>query len=417
MAKRKFLIDLDLNQNELLKARIENLAAAPATPGLGQIYYDTVKQQIGVCINATGPVWSYGGDITDVIAGTGGIVVSVSAAGVATVSLNNATTSTSGAMSATDKTKLDNATSAATPNTLVLRDGSGNFAANTITVNNAPVNGTDATNKAYVDSIAQGLDVKGSVRVHATANITIATAPASIDGVTLTNGNRVLVSGQTTSSQDGIYIFNGTGAPMTRSTDFAIGSGVASAFMFVEEGTAYADSGWVCTNNVGSDVVGTNDLVFVQFSGAGSITAGFGLTKTGNTIDVVAGDNSMTILTDSIAVKLNATGAIETTATGLNTKVDGNTVTKNGSNELTIGNYTSKIGYKAITIGTVAGLQTITHNFGTRQVQVAIYDATTYEIYEAEIKYPTTNTVTIQGAGANVNVVAVIIGNVGQAIA
>ena len=417
MAKRKFLVDLDLNQNELLKAKLESLASAPAGPVEGQIYFDTTKDQIGVCTNATGPVWSYGGDITDVVAGTGGISVSVDANGVATVSIDAATGSTPGHMSAADKTKLDNATSSEVVNTLVIRDANGDFEAGKITLNDTPVNDDHAATKGYVDSVAQGLDVKESVRVHDTANVSISSAPATIDGVTLTSGDRVLLSGQTTTTEDGIYIFNGSGSAMTRAADFATGDTVASAFMFVEEGTANADTGWVCTNNSGSDVVGTDDLVFTQFSGAGSIVAGFGLTKTGNTIDVVAGDNSLDVLADSVAVKLNATGGIETTGTGLNVKVDTNHVTKNGSNELTIGNHTSRIGYKAITVGTVAGVQTITHNWGTREVQVVVYDATTYEIYECEIKHATTNTVTIEAKGTNTNVVAVLTGNVGESIA
>lgn len=413
MAKRNYRVDLDLNQNELLKAKLETLASAPATPVLGQIYYDSTKQQIGVCINAVGPVWSYGGDITDVV-GTLPIVVSVNAAGVATVSINAATTSTAGSMSAADKTKLDNATSAATASTLVQRDASGNATFNMLTINNAPTNATDVVNKAYADALVQGLDIKQSVRAIATTNVASLSGPQTIDTVSLVAGDRVLLISQTTTTQDGIYVV--AAGAWTRATDFAIGSTVAGAFMFVEEGTN-ADTGWVCTNNKGSDIVGTNDLTFTQFSGAGSIVAGFGLTKTGNTIDVVAADNSIDVQADSIAVKLNTTGAIETTATGLNVKVDTNNITKNGSNELTIGNYVSKIGSKAITIGTVAGAQTITHNFNTRNVSVIVYDASTFEVYDVSVSHPTVNTVSISANGSNTSVIAVIIGNVGQAIA
>jgi len=413
MAKRNFRVDLDLNQNELLKAKLETLASAPATPVLGQIYYDSTKSQIGVCTNAVGPVWSYGGDITDVV-GTLPIVVSVDGAGVATVSINAATTSTPGSMSAADKTKLDNATNAATASTLVQRDGSGNATFNMLTINNAPTTATDVVNKAYADALVQGLDIKQSVRAIATTNIATLSGPQTIDTVSLVAGDRVLLIAQTTTTQDGIYVV--AAGAWTRAADFALASTVAGAFMFVEEGSN-ADTGWVCTNNKGADVVGTNDLTFTQFSGAGSIVAGFGLTKTGSTLDVVAADNSIDVQADSIAVKLNATGAIETTATGLNTKVDTNNITKDGSNQLTIGNYVSKIGSKAITIGTAAGAQTITHNFNTRNVSVIVYDAATYEEYTVSVTHPTVNTVTITGNGTNTNVIAVIIGNVGQTIA
>lgn len=413
MAKRNYRVDLDLNQNELLKAKLETLASAPSTPVLGQIYFDSTKQQIGVCINDVGPVWSYGGDITDVV-GTLPIVVSVNAAGVATVSINAATTSTAGSMSAADKTKLDNATNAATASTLVQRDASGNATFNMLTINNAPVSATDVVNKAYADALVQGLDIKQSVRAIATANVTSLSGPQTIDTVSLVAGDRVLLIAQTTTTQDGIYVV--AAGAWTRATDFAIGSTVAGAFMFVEEGSN-ADTGWVCTNNKGSDVVGTNDLTFSQFSGAGSINAGFGLTKTGNTLDVVAADNSIDVQADSIAVKLNTTGGIETTATGLNVKVDTNHITKNGSNELTIGNYVSKIGSKSITIGLAAGTQTITHNFNTRNVSVIVYDASTFEVYDVAVTHPTVNTVAISANGTNTSVIAVIIGNVGQAIA
>ena len=412
MAKRNYIVDLDLNQNELLKAKLETLASAPASPVLGQIYYDSTKSQIGVCTNTVGPVWSYGGDITDVV-GTAPISVSVNGSGVATISITAATTSAAGSMSAADKTKLDNATNTATASTLVQRDASGNAAFNTVTINNAPTAATDAVNKAYADALVQGLDIKSSVRAIATTNIATLSGPQTIDTVSLVAGDRVLLTNQTTSTQDGIYVV--AAGAWTRASDYAIGATVAGSFMFVEEGTN-ADTGWVCTNNKGSDVVGTDNLIFTQFSGAGSITAGFGLTKTGNTIDFVAGDNSLDVQPDSVAVRLNTTGAIETTATGLNVKVDTNNITKNGSNELTVGNYVTKIGSKAITIGTSAGAQSVTHNFGTRNVSVVVYDATTYEEYEVNVVNTSTSVVTISANGANKNVIAVVIGNVGQSL-
>lgn len=409
MAKRNYRVDLDLNQNELLKAKLETLSSAPSTPVLGQIYYDSTKEQIGVCTNATGPIWSYGGDITDVV-GTLPIVVSVNASGVATISINAATTSTAGSMSAADKTKLDNATSSATSSTLVQRDGSGNATFNMLTINNAPSASTDVVNKAYADALIQGLDIKQSARAIATTNIASLSGPQTIDTVSLIAGDRVLLISQTTTTQDGIYIV--AAGAWTRATDFAIGSTVAGSFIFIEEGSN-ADTGWVCTNNKGSDVVGTNDLIFTQFSGAGSITAGFGLTKTGSTLDVVAGDNSIDVQPDSIAVKLNATGALETTGTGVNVKVDNTHITKDGSNQLTIGTGTSKIGTKSITVGLAAGAQVITHNFNTRNIHVSVYDATTYEELECQIVNTTVNTVTITGNGSNISAIAVIIGNSG----
>ena len=158
---------------------------------------------------------------------------------------------------------------------------------------NAPTASADPTSdnqlarKAYVDAVAQGLDIKGSVKALGDANLTLSGAQ-TVDGVSLVDGDRVLLTGQTTASENGIWIVR-TGT-WERPTDFKAGTSVAGAFCFVEEGTSYADSGWVCTSNGGSDVVGTNGLSFTQFSGAGSISAGNGLQKTGNTLSVKVAD-------------------------------------------------------------------------------------------------------------------------------
>ena len=159
----------------------------------------------------------------------------------------------------------------------------------------APTSANDAATKQYVDQASQGLDVKASVRVATTANITIATAlnvGDSIDGVTLADGDRVLVKDQSTASQNGIYI---AGASPARSTDMAASSEAAGVFVFVEEGSTNADNGFVCTTNDSADTVGTHSLTFVQFTGAGQITAGSGLSKTGNTLAVdIPGSTEMT---------------------------------------------------------------------------------------------------------------------------
>ena len=140
--------------------------------------------------------------------------------------------------------------------------------------------------KTYVDNVAQGLDVKDSVRVATTAAVTLASDLEngdSIDGVALATGNRILVKNQATASENGIYIVAASGAP-ARAADMAAASSAAGVFVFVEEGTTNADIGFVCSTNAGSDTVGTHNLAFSQFSGAGAVTAGDGLTKTGNSI-------------------------------------------------------------------------------------------------------------------------------------
>ena len=168
-----------------------------------------------------------------------------------------------------------------------------------------PTASGDAATKGYVDGVAQGLDVKDSVHVATTAAITLASALENgdtIDGVTLATGDRVLVKDQSTASENGIYVVAASGAP-ARAADMAASSQAAGVFVFVEEGTVNADVGFVCTTNNSADTVGTNNLTFSQFSGAGTITAGDGLAKNGSTLSVNVDDSSLEINSDTLRVK------------------------------------------------------------------------------------------------------------------
>ena len=182
-----------------------------------------------------------------------------------------------------------------------------------------PTADADAANKGYVDGVAQGLDVKDSVVATTTANGTLSTAFAngqSIDGVTLQTGDRILIKNQTTASQNGIYNVNASGAP-SRATDMATGSNAAGAFVFVEQGTINAENGFTCTSDTGSAVVGTNNLTFAQFSGAGQIIAGNGIAKSGNELSADLKTNGgLVIESAKIAVKLDASSITGTLAIG-----------------------------------------------------------------------------------------------------
>jgi len=182
-----------------------------------------------------------------------------------------------------------------------------------------PTADADAANKGYVDGVAQGLDIKDSVVATTTANGTLSSAFAngqSIDGVTLQTGDRILIKNQTTASQNGIYNVNASGAP-SRTTDMATGSNAAGAFVFVEQGTINAENGFTCTSDTGSAVVGTNNLTFAQFSGAGQVIAGDGLDKSGNTLSVdLKANGGLVIESTEIAVKLDASSITGTLAIG-----------------------------------------------------------------------------------------------------
>lgn len=175
-----------------------------------------------------------------------------------------------------------------------------------------PVADTDAANKGYVDSVAQGLDVKGSVRVATTANITLS-GLQTIDGVTLVAGNRVLVKNQDLPEENGIYVVaSGT---WTRSSDLSLAVQFPGAFTFVEEGTLFANSGWVCATDA-PVTVGTTPILFEQFSGAGQITAGNGLSKTGNILDVNVDNTTIEIASDALRIKTTYTGQTSITTLG-----------------------------------------------------------------------------------------------------
>lgn len=158
-----------------------------------------------------------------------------------------------------------------------------NMGSNVISNVAAPVAGTDATNKNYVDSAIAGLSWKQEVKVATTVNGTLATAytnGSTIDGVTLVTGDRILIKNQTTQSENGIYTVNASGAP-TRSTDADVGTELVGATVYVDQGTTQANTGW--TQNTNAPItLGTTSIVWAQFSGSGSYTAGTGLTLTGN---------------------------------------------------------------------------------------------------------------------------------------
>ena len=185
----------------------------------------------------------------------------------------------------------------------------GSVSLNSQTITNVadPVNAQDAATRGFVEATAQGLDVKDSCVAATTGNITISTAlnnGDTLDGVTLSTNDRVLVKDQSTASQNGIYI---VGSSPARADDLAAGADAAGMFTFVEQGTVNADNGFVCTSNKGSAVVGTNNLTYAQFSGAGQITAGDGLDKSGNTLSVdLKANGGLVIESTEIAIDLAA---------------------------------------------------------------------------------------------------------------
>ena len=172
-----------------------------------------------------------------------------------------------------------------------------------ITSLGTPTDATDAATKAYVDSVTEGLHIHEAAVAATTENVNLANALENgdvIDGITLATGNRVLVKNQSTASENGIYVVQASGQAL-RATDFDTATEVDSGdFIFVTSGT-YANTGWVQTLKPAT--IGTDALSFTQFSGAGTFTAGNGLTLDGTEFSI---DETITATRSYVDTELDA---------------------------------------------------------------------------------------------------------------
>ena len=196
----------------------------------------------------------------------------------------------------------------------------------------------DAATKAYVDATSSGLDVKASCELATTAALAAVTyangssgvgatltananGALSVDSVAVASADRILVQNQAAPAQNGIYVVTATGAVgavfvLTRATDFDDSTNITSgAFTCVEKGTLNADNGYVMTTD-GAIVVGTTAIAWDQCSGAGQITAGDGLTKTGNVMSANVDDSSIAISGDTLEIKSSWVGQSSITTLG-----------------------------------------------------------------------------------------------------
>lgn len=194
---------------------------------------------------------------------------------------------------------------------------SGGTLTNFLTLHADPSSAMHAATKQYVDSIAAGIKYKQSVRAATTANITLS-GTQTIDGVSIVAADRVLVKNQSTGSQNGIYVC--AAGAWSRATDADDGTDLdGGATVWVNEGTTYADTGWTVTND-GAVTIGSTSIVWTQTSGLGQVSAGNGLTKTGNTLDVgTASASRIVINADNIDL---ASGVISSPGTYTKLTVD-----------------------------------------------------------------------------------------------
>lgn len=333
MTARLFGDNIDLNKNELQNAAIQKLSSLPGSPVEGQIVQLTTDHRF-YYYNGTGWI-----DARD--------------------RANHSGTQVAGTISDFDtQVRISRLDQMAAPNV--------DLSINSHKLTNVtdPSNPQDAATKSYVDAARAGLDVKDSCRAATTASITLSGAQ-TIDGVAVVATDRVLVKDQSTGSQNGIYV--AAAGAWTRSGDADVSGEVTPGmFTFVEEGTVNGDAGFVLTTNA-PIVLNTTALVFTQFSGAGQIVAGAGLTKTGNTIDV-GQSTGIIVAADNISV-------------------DATVVAEKGA---------------PVQIGDgVATAFVITHNLNTRGVAVTVYRATTpWDEISTTVEKTSVNTVTVRFAQA-----------------
>lgn len=307
---------LDFSKYEARNLRGHQLGAPPSSPVTGQMYYNTADntlywwdgtqwQSAKGGATATPPATTstlgtiqLAGDLT-------GTATSPQIAALAVTDAEVATANKDGAVGTVSMRSLGAGAQQAMP---------GNRTLDAITVPVADVNlngrkivsladptaATDGANKQYVDNLVQGLDSHPSVKAASTANLTLS-GTQTVDGIALIAGDRVLAKDQTTASGNGIYVV--AAGAWARASDMDTWAEVPSAYVWVEQGTTNADTGWVSTADQGG-TLNTTSIPWTQFSGAGSITAGAGLAKTGNTLDVGAGPG-ITVNADTIQVANN----------------------------------------------------------------------------------------------------------------
>ena len=363
---RKFLTAIDLAKNELQNAAVQNLASAPSAPVKGQLYF-----------NSTGgdnTLYWWDGSSWVPAKATGGAFPGY---GTVPAETSYGIAKADGAATTVARSDHTHGTPALPTHNALVATADVAFSGFKLTGVGAPVAGTDATNKDYVDNLAAGLSWKDAVRAATTANITLS-GLQTIDTVSVVGNDRVLVKNQSTASANGIYLAS-VGA-WARATDSDTNTELEGATVFVMEG-GQADTAWTMTANA-PITVGTTNLTWAQFGAGTAYTAGAGLALSGSTFNIGATNASIIVGTDDIGVGFAGTGAAVTAARS------------DHQHDATYN--------KTFAADCAANvLTTVTHNFNTRDVSVTVYRTTTpWDNVEVDVERSTVNTVEVRFATA-----------------
>ena len=376
-----YLTPVNLSQNELRNAVVQNLSTSPSSPKLGQVYYDTGLLQF---LQWNGTAWANSATNATNLNGQ-----------AASYYLNRA--NQTGSQLASTISNLSSTVQAYTLDSFGAPANSVSFNAKNITSLADPVNPQDAATKNYVDtniqSSAAGIVSKPAVTVVSTANVSSLSGLPTVDGVTLTTGQRILLTAQTTASQNGPYIV-GSGAWTRPTDDGATGELTTGALWLVSQGTQYARTQWILATT-GAITPGTTSVTINAY-GAGLVyTASNGVLLTGGNFTAqVVSTGGLQIAASGLSILLPSTGGLQTTATGLSILLPAASGLVSDATGLHIDTTVVARKYATALGDGSTTSYTITHNLNTQDVQITVKDTSGNVVYP-DVQANAANTIVV----------------------